>query len=171
MDATQHLVDGDVTAVYLANLPSLERYARSLTRDEESAADICQDVFIRLLVIARAGRMPDVPAAWMNRVAHNLFVSGARRRSTTERTLEALVESRHVPSTEDAAIGHEREALVRDVLTGVRPFERKAMVLAAEGYGSAEIGDRLGRTPTATRALLCRARGRLRTQLQDYEVA
>jgi RNA polymerase sigma-70 factor (ECF subfamily) len=171
MDATTHAVDSDVTAIYLDHLPSLERYAQSLTRDEEAAADICQEVFIRLLVIARSGRMPDVPAAWMHRVAHNLFISGARRKSTNERTLEALVESRHVTSTEDAAISHEREALVRDVLTNVRPFEREAMVLAAEGYGSAEIGDRLGRTATATRALLCRARGQLRMQLRDYEVA
>ena len=36
MDAQPHAVDSDVTAVFLANLPSLERYARSLTRDEEA---------------------------------------------------------------------------------------------------------------------------------------
>ena len=171
MDAQPHPIDSQVTAVYLDNLPSLERYARSLTRDEDAAADICQDVFIRLLVIAREGRMPEVPAAWMHRVAHNVFVSGARRRNTNERTIEALSESSHVPSTEDAAIGRERDAMVRDVLTNVRPFERKAMVLAAAGYGSAEIGDRLGRSPAATRTLLCRARGQLRTQLQSFDAA
>jgi DNA-directed RNA polymerase specialized sigma24 family protein len=76
-----------------------------------------------------------------------------------------------VPSTEDAAIGRERDAMVRDVLTNVRPFERKAMVLAAAGYGSVEIGDRLGRSPAATRTLLCRARGQLRTQLQSFDAA
>lgn len=170
MDA-QHPIDSQVTSVYFDNLPSLERYARSLTRDEDAAADICQDVFIRLLVIARAGRMPDVPAAWMHRVAHNIFVSDARRKNTSERTVEALAKSGRVPSTEDAAIGREREALVRDVLTAVRPFEREAMVLAAAGYGSAEIGDRLGRTAAATRTLLCRARGQLRTQLQSFDAA
>jgi RNA polymerase sigma-70 factor (ECF subfamily) len=171
MDANQHPIDGDVTAIYLANLPSLERYARALTRDEDAAADICQDVFIRLLVIARAGRMPDVPAAWMHRVAHNVFVSAARRRNTNERTIEALSEARHIPSTEDAAIEREREALIHEALSGVRPFEREAMVLAAEGYRSSEIGDRLGRTAVATRTLLCRARGQLRMQLQDFGAA
>ena len=171
MDANQHPVDSRVTAIYFDNLSSLERYARSLTRDEDAAADICQDVFIRLLVTARSGRMPDSPAAWMHRVAHNIFVSDARRKSTKERTIEALADPGHVPSTEDAAIGREREALVNDVLTGVRPIERVAMVLAATGYGSAEIGDRLGRTAQATRTLLCRARGRLRTQLQAFDAA
>jgi len=171
MDAYQHPIDGDVTAVYLDNLPSLERYVRGLTRDEDAAADICQDVFIRLLVIARAGRMPDVPAAWMHRVAHNVFVSGARRSNTNERTIEALSETRHSPSTEDAAIEREREALIREVLSVVRPFEREALVLAAEGYRSDEIGDRLGRTAVATRPLLGRARGQLRMQLQNFDAA
>jgi RNA polymerase sigma-70 factor (ECF subfamily) len=171
MDATQQAIDADVTTAYMDHLPSLERYTRSLTRDEDAAADICQDVFIRLLLVARAGRMPDVPAAWMHRVAHNVFVSNARRSNTNERTIEALSESRHAPSTEDTAIGREREAMVHEVLTAVRPFERQAMVLAAEGYGSAEIGDRLGRSSAATRTLLCRARGQLRTQLQGFDAA
>jgi len=166
-----HPIDADVTAAYLANQPSLERYARSLTRDEDAAADICQDVFVRLLVVARAGRMPDVPGAWMHRVAHNVFVSGARRRNTSERTLERLSESDLLPSTEDAVIGRERDALVRLALAGVRPAEREAMVLAAQGYHAAEIGDRLGRSAQATRTLLCRARGGLRLELQALEAS
>ena len=71
MDAQGQPVDSDVTAVFLANQPSVERYARSLTRDQDEAADVCQEVFIRLLVIAREGRMPDLPGAWMHRVAHD----------------------------------------------------------------------------------------------------
>ncbi len=121
MDAQTQPVDSDVTAVFLANQPSLERYARSLTRDQDEAADVCQEVFIRLLVIARDGRMPDVPGAWMHRVAHNIVVSSARRKSTRERTLERLSEGDHLPSTEDAVIGRERDEFVRQALTGVRP--------------------------------------------------
>ena len=171
MDAQPHAVDSDVTAIFLANLPSLERYSRSLTRDEEAAADICQEVFIKLLVIAREGRMPDVPGAWMHRVAHNLVVSAARRRNTSERTVDRLSETGLVPSTEDAVIRRERDALVRHALTGVRPVQREAMILAAQGYRSSEIGDRLGRTAEATRTLLCRARGELRAQMLAFDPA
>jgi RNA polymerase sigma-70 factor (ECF subfamily) len=171
MDAQPHAVDSDVTAVFLANLPSLERYARSLTRDEDAAADVCQEVFIKLLVIARDGRMPDVPGAWMHRVAHNLVISGTRRKNTSERTVDRLSESEHVPSTEDAVIRRERDQLVRHALTGVRPVQREAMILAAQGYRSAEIGDRLGRTAEATRTLLCRARGELRAQMLAFDPA
>jgi RNA polymerase sigma-70 factor (ECF subfamily) len=171
MDAQSQAIDGDVTAVFLANLPALERYARSLTRDPEESSDVCQEVFIKLLVAARAGRMPDVPAAWMHRVVHNIVVSAARRKSTSERTLDRLAEPTPLPSTEDTVIDRERDAVVRHALTGVRPVEREAMILAAEGYRAGEIGERLGRTALATRVLLCRSRGRLRTQLQGFDAA
>ena len=171
MDAQPQAVDSDVTAIFLANQPSLERYARSLTRDEDAAADVCQEVFIKLLVIARAGRMPDVPGAWMHRVAHNVVVSTARRKSTSDRTLEGLVESDTLPSTEDTVIRRERDALVQRALSVVRPVERQAMILAAQGYRADEIGDRMGRTAQATRTLLCRARGGLRVQLQALEAS
>ena len=122
-------------------------------------------------MIARDGRMPDVPGAWMHRVAHNLVVSAARRRNTSERTVDRLSETGLVPSTEDAVIRRERDALVRHALTGVRPVQREAMILAAQGYGSSEIGDRLGRTAEATRTLLCRARGELRAQMLVFDPA
>jgi DNA-directed RNA polymerase specialized sigma24 family protein len=85
------------------------------------------------LITARAGRMPDVPVGWMHRVAHNIVVSAARRKSTSERTLDRFSESDIAPSTEDTAVGRERDALVRNALNQVRPFEREAMVLAARG--------------------------------------
>ena len=91
MDAQTQPVDSDVTAVFLANQPSLERYARSLTRDQDEAADVCQEVFIRLLVVARDGRLPDLPGAWMHRVAHNIVVSSARRKNTTIHTAHKTV--------------------------------------------------------------------------------
>jgi RNA polymerase sigma factor (sigma-70 family) len=171
MDAQPHAVDSDVTATFLATLPSLERYTRSLTRNDDETADVCQEVFVRLLVHARAGQMPEIPAAWMHRVAHNIVVSAARRRNTGERTLDRLSEPAHPPSTEDVVIRRERDAFLRHALTAARPVEREAMILAAQGYRAGEIGGRLGRTELATRTLLCRARGRLRTQLQAFDPA
>lgn len=68
-------------------------------------------------------------------------------------------------------IRRERDALVRSALEGVRPAQREAMILAAQGYRADEIGDRLGRTALATRTLLCRARGQLRTQMLAFDPA
>ena len=41
--------------------PALERYVRSLVRDPDEAADVCQEAFVRLLLVTRAGRLPDSP--------------------------------------------------------------------------------------------------------------
>lgn len=163
--------DDEVTAVYLAHQPKLERYVRSLTRNGDDAADVCQEVYLRLLVECRAGRSPETPAAWMHRVAHNLVVSASRRRQTDERTVERLSRPDSLPSTEDAVIRRERDAAVVRALVRASDADRTAMMLAAQGYRANEIGSRIGRTELATRTLLCRARGRLRTELVALDAA
>jgi RNA polymerase sigma-70 factor, ECF subfamily len=161
--------DQDVVDAFEAHRPSLERYVRSLVRDADDAADVCQEVFIRLLLASRAGRTPDAPNAWMHRVAHNLVVSAARHRGVAERTADRVVENQVVESTEDDVIRREDNAGLIRALRSVRPDDRQAMVLAAQGFRTREIGAAIGRTDLATRALLCRARGRLRDQLNAAE--
>lgn len=162
--------DEKVQACYLEHAAGLERYARSLVRDADEAADICQEVFLRLLLVGRAGRMPDAPAAWMHRVAHNLVVSGARRRQTAVRVIDRLAEAAPSPSTEDTIIRRERDATIVQALGDIASDGRTAMLLAAQGYRAAEIGRQLGRTELATRVLLCRSRGRLRARLVEAQV-
>jgi DNA-directed RNA polymerase specialized sigma24 family protein len=62
---------------------------------------------------------------------------------------------------------------IRDDLLGalqrLRPDARTAVVMAARGISGREIADTIGRSEAATRTLLCRARIRLREEL-DREV-
>ena len=164
-------IDGQVAAWYATEAPALERYVRSLVRDPDEAADVCQEAFVRLVVAARDGRMPESPGAWVRRVAHNLVVSEARRRRTGERASDRLAERGAVTSTEDTIIRRERDRDLAAALSSASCDDRAAMLLAAEGYRAREIGERLGRTELATRALLCRARGRLRAALVTAEPA
>ncbi len=166
-----HDVDGMVAAWYVTEAAGLERYVRSLVRDPDDAADVCQEAFVRLVLAAREGRMPDAPGAWVHRVAHNLIVSEARRRRTGERAAERLAEGGPIASTEDTIIRRERDRHLAAALGDASRDDRAAMLLAAEGYRAREIGQRLGRTELATRALLCRARGRLRAALAAAEPA
>jgi RNA polymerase sigma-70 factor (ECF subfamily) len=165
------ITDQDVVVAFETHRLSLERYVRSLVRDPDDAADICQEVFVRLLLATRENRAPETPKAWMHRVAHNLVVSAARHRSVAERSAERVVEAQTVPSTEDDAIRREETAGLANALGSVRPDDRRAMILAAQGFRTSEIGQAIGRTDLATRALLCRARGRLRQQLATTETA
>ena len=66
-------------------------------------------------------------------------------------------------------IDRERDAEVYRALAAARIDDRQAIVLAASGYHTREIADRIGRTELATRALLCRARGRVRRSLATQE--
>ena len=76
-----------------------------------------------------------------------------------------------VRSTEDSIVRRERDAEVFRALAEARPDDREAILLAASGYRTREIATQLGRTELATRALLCRARGRMRRSLAVLEPA
>jgi RNA polymerase sigma-70 factor (ECF subfamily) len=162
----QH-ADTEVVRIIASHQAGLERYVRALVRDPDEAADVCQEVAVRLLVTARDERMPDSPAAWMNRVAHNLVVTSARRRAIAERTADRLVRAGTVASTEETVVERERDEAIQSALATARADDRTAMVLAASGFRNAEIALRLGRTELATRALLFRARGRMRERLAE----
>ena len=156
---------------YAEHAPSLERYVRSMVRDADEAADVCQEAFVRLLVAARSGQVPDSPGAWVHRVAHNLVVSNARRRQTSDRFMDRLVEGDSLPSTEESIVGRERDRLLAEALSDASADDRTAMLLAAQGYRAREIAERLGRSEPAARTLLCRARGRLRQRMLVFEPA
>ncbi len=161
-------VDGDAIVVaYLdEHGAALQRALTAFTRDPDEAADLVQEVALRLLVEARQGRVPDRPAAWAMTVGRNLAISRARRRQTAQRSLDRLTQPTEMPSPEQTALERERDAALVGALREASPADRQAVVLAANGYHGREIATELGRTELATRALLCRARGRLRARLE-----
>jgi RNA polymerase sigma-70 factor, ECF subfamily len=171
MDAATKTVDELVVDAMETHRPGLERYVRSLVRDADEAADVVQETHVRLLVEARTAGIPASPGAWMARVAHNLVVSAARRRQTADRQADRLVSTNVGRSTEETIVRRERDAQVIRALAAARSDDRDAIVLAASGYRTSEIATRLGRTELATRALICRARGRMRRSLDALEPA
>ena len=156
---TTQTIDDQVTATYAAQAAGLERYVRSMVRD------VCQEAFIRLLLAGRAGELPAAPAAWLRRVAHNLVVSGHRHRQIGDRVLVRLADDQTSASLEDHAIRHEENDALVAALGSLARDDRSALILAAQGYRGVEIARHLGRTELASRALLCRARGRLGAQM------
>ena len=161
----QQTSDEVVTACFAEHAAGLERYVRSMVRDADEAADICQEAFVRLLLAGRDDRLPDAPGAWLRRVAHNLVVSSHRHRQIGERVLVRLADDEIGSSLEESAIRHEEDHALVTALAAAPTDDRAALILAAQGYRGAEIAARLGRTELASRALLCRARSRLGAHL------
>jgi len=154
-----------VTDAFGRHASGLQRFLRSLTRDDALAEDLVQEAFLRLTAEIVAGRQPANSGAWLWRVARNLATSHARHVAVESRSAWRLVGPATDEAPEHVIVRAERDRVVRRAVACLPPAHRLAVLLAAEGYAGPEIAARLDRTPLATRALLCRARGRLRGEL------
>jgi DNA-directed RNA polymerase specialized sigma24 family protein len=74
------------------------------------------------------------------------------------------------PPPEDEILRDESRREVKNALAGLSADARTALMLAAHGFSGHDIAEALGRSELATRALICRARLRLREQLVRTEV-
>jgi RNA polymerase sigma-70 factor (ECF subfamily) len=158
--------DALLASVFLTCAPTLRARFTARTRDASKADDLVGDAFLRLAVAIRSGRPPRDPSAWLHRVGINLMISQARRSATATNAFPKLVTRDHAPSPEDHAMrAEEQRALVDRVRTMPVP-DRELLVLTAIGHPPAAIARASGRSREATRTRLCRARRRLRIDLE-----
>jgi RNA polymerase sigma-70 factor (ECF subfamily) len=161
--------ESDVGALVETYSALLFRVAHSVLRSWAEAEDVVQDAFVR--VLEHRLRLPAVREmrVWLVRIAWNLALD--RRRSVRPEQMDtgfamALV-SANVPADEAIA----EAARMRQVLEAIERLpgrEREALLLSAmEELSTAEIGAVLGRSESSVRALLFRARARLRERLGE----
>ena len=153
-----------VVAAYERHRDELHGYLVRVTRDPEAAEDLVQEAFLKLLVEARDRRAPDNVRAWLYRVASNAAVSRGRRLRTANVFEDRVPGPEPQEGPEEACLRREMSRSVEGLLAGVRPDERRALLLAADGVDGIAIARSIGRTPGATRTLLHRARTHLRDQ-------
>jgi RNA polymerase sigma-70 factor (ECF subfamily) len=158
-----------VTATYDAHQRELYSFALRSSRDPETAEDLVQEAFIRLIVEIDADRTPTNIRAWLYRVIANLVVSGGRRATVARRQLGALVENDVDDGPEPAYLEHERQSALETALAGLGIAERTALVMAASGFKGLEIAEAIGRSGSATRTMMCRTRLQLRNVLGSIE--
>lgn len=158
-----------LTALYEAHRAELFAFLIRMTRDREAAEDLLQEVFIRMIREARAGRMPDHVRAWLYRAASNAAISRSRRDAVWGRLMPRLVDRREPAAPETEALSAERTSELHAGLAELLPDARAALLLAAQGFDGHEIAASIGRSEGATRTLLCRSRVRLRLVLESAE--
>lgn len=162
---------GIVTAeAYERHAGEINGFLVRLVRDREVAADLTAETFMKLLVEENAGRLPELLRPWLFRVASNLATSRARRVQVALKAagiLRGRDQGASAPSPEHEVLGRERDRDVHEALGHLGVDARAALLLAAQGYDGATIAELTGRSHSATRALLCRARRRLRTTLRE----
>ena len=156
-----------VMSAYDAHNRDLLAFARALVRDPETAEDIVADAFLRLINEVRAGRAPAETRGWLYRVVANLVVSRGRRLRTAQRFLSRLVDRRVQESPESSLARSEVRSDLLVALAALPTDGRIALVMAARGSTGHEIATALGKSETATRTALYRARMKLREQLSE----
>jgi RNA polymerase sigma-70 factor, ECF subfamily len=143
----------------------LASFAFAMTRDRDVADDLVQESYLRLVKELKAGRSPENVSAWLFRVVTNLAMSRGRRLIVAQRFLLRAHSSNDAPSPDLEILRHEENATLLEGLATLRPDAQTALLMAAQGFTGQEIAQMLGRTESATRALMCRARQKLRVYL------
>jgi RNA polymerase sigma-70 factor (ECF subfamily) len=162
-------VETIVEEAYDAYASRLKSFARVATRDEAVADDMVQETFLRFVRELRTGRAPENVGGWLFRVCANLVTSRGRRNRIAERMKSLFVENRTAPSPDQDVMALDDATRLRGALAELPGDARVALLMAAEGFSSAEIGAAIGRSPGATATYLCRTRVRVRELLATTE--
>jgi RNA polymerase sigma-70 factor, ECF subfamily len=158
----------DLTALVETYSALLFRVAHSVLRCRSEAEDVVQDAFVR--VVERRRTLPGVRdmRVWLIRITWNLAID-RRRRIRPEQMDENFAESlvaRSVPADQALDEAQRMKAVLRE-LERLPKAERHVLLLSSlEELGTAEIAKVLGRSESAVRALLFRARTRLRERIE-----
>jgi RNA polymerase sigma-70 factor (ECF subfamily) len=161
----------DLAALVETYSPLLFRVAHSVLRSRAEAEDVVQDVFVRVLEHRRSLTAVRDMRVWLVRVAWNLAMD-RRRRIRPEQFDEGFAESlvaRSLPADEALKEAQRLRSVLRE-LERLPKAERDVLLLSVlEELGTAEMAEVVGRSESAVRALLFRARTRLRERLEEGE--
>lgn len=158
----------DLTALVETYSALLFRVAYSMLRSRAEAEDVVQDTFVRVLEHRRT--LPEVREmrVWLVRIAWNLAIDRRRRRQPEP--MDAVFAESLVAtdiSAEKALDQSQRIQAVLRELERLPKMERHILLLCSlEELDNREIAAVLGRTESAVRALLFRARTRLCKRLE-----
>ncbi|EFV12786.1 RNA polymerase sigma factor SigE [Segniliparus rugosus] len=144
------------------------RIAYRLTGNQQDAEDLTQETFIRVFRSLHTYR-PGVFEGWLHRIATNLFLDQARRK--TKIRMEALPEDYErvpsgAPSPEDVVADADLDPVLQTALDSLPPEFRAVVVLCdIEGLSYEEVGASLGVKLGTVRSRLHRARQSIRDNI------
>jgi RNA polymerase sigma-70 factor (ECF subfamily) len=146
MSAVDAATQQEVHALYSDHHGWLQGWLRGRLGNAFDAADIAQDVFMRVLVRQPPLQLSE-PRAWLSTIARGLLIDHWRRRELERAwldTLAALPEA-EAPSPESRLIFLETLIAIDRVLDALKPPVRRAFLWAQlEGLTCPQIAERLG---------------------------
>jgi RNA polymerase sigma-70 factor (ECF subfamily) len=160
-----------VAALVEAYSAVMFRVAHSVLRSRAEAEDVVQDAFVR--VLEHSNQLSEVREmrVWLVRIAWNLALD--RRRRVRPEQMDAefaeALAARCVPADEAIDEAQRMRTVLRE-MDRLPKKEREVLLLSAvDELGTAELAAVVGRSESAVRALLFRARARLRDRLDRLD--
>lgn len=160
--------DADAFAsLYESLAPRLHRYVRLRVRDPEDAADLVQQIFLKMIEALPRYEARGVPfAAWAFRLARNAIIDRARTHRASE-PLDAVASRAAIePGPEQLAIVAAERSRIERAMTALTEEQQEVLRLRFfGGLDPREVGSLMGRRDGAVRALQFRALEALRRAL------
>ncbi len=146
MTTPEHILQQEVATLYGDHHGWLQGWLRKKLGNAFDAADLAQDVFMRLL--ARKASLDLLePRAYLSTIARGLVVEHWRRRELELAWLETLAQlpEAEAPSPESRLIFLETLVEIDRMLDQLKPAVRQAFLLAQlEGLTCPQIAERIG---------------------------
>lgn len=142
----------------------LAAYARRVTQDSEAAAELTQDIWLR--VFRGIGRLRDPQRfrSWLFGIAHRAFADRLRQRYAAL----PLADTNADTAIDETARDHETLDCVERGLASIPPAEREILTLFyLQELSIAEIAEALSIAPGTVKSRLHRARHALREALDE----
>ncbi len=146
----------------------LFRVAHAVLRNAAEAEDTVQDTFVR--VLAHRATLPEINdmRVWLVRIAWRLALDRKRRTTPSQMddaTARGLV-ANHLQADQALVDAHELKLVFAEIERLPKAERHVLLLTAVEEMKTAEIAAVLGKSESAVRALLFRARTRLRERLE-----
>lgn len=154
--------------------PLVYRIALRMLKDEASAEDVAQEVF---LTVHRAINQHDPTrplAPWLSRITYNSSLkrlAKTRKRVATELTMDSTdtFEEQDVPTPEDQVGQHQQARQVDAALDRLSVQDRGLVVMRyREGFSDSEIAQATNMPVGTVKTRLFRARAKLKQYLAPY---
>jgi RNA polymerase sigma-70 factor (ECF subfamily) len=147
--------------------------ALRLVGNPDDAADVTQDVYLRVVRKLGGFRHEASFSTWLNRVTTNVAMSTLKRRTRRFAVEGAAVPADTRDPAPDPAERAEAGALARRLerLVGELPEGQRQVLVLRDIYGQSteEVANAMGLTPGAVKVRLFRARERLKADLEAAE--
>lgn len=153
----------EIAELYTRFRPELTAYAVRLTKDRDTAEDLVQEAFLRMLIhwneVSQC--VENACRSWLYTTVRNIFIDRQRR------------SNRESPDGGEAAalLSFEEDwthSAVAQLVGRLPESERAIFILRTfKGYNSRELGDLFGLSPATVRSRLASAKKRLREWISE----